>query len=322
MMYILIGAIAVGIGGMVFAASLLFQGSQQDQIEDRLDSLTQNGGRGVSKQDAAAPTSLLNAPLDDAPLKLEEFVNRFLNLRKFLEQTGTELSVGKFVAISLGAAGVAVALCLALLPWKSIAPVAGFFVTVVPLLALAWIRKKRLDKFGSQLPAALDLMSQALRAGQSLPAGIQLVGAQVAEPLGPEFHRAFEQQNLGMTISDSLKAMTDRVPNLDLRFFATAVVLQRQTGGDLAEILDKISQLTRERFQIRGQIQALTGEGRISGIVLLGLPPILFGVMLKLNYDYVMMLFEDPLGQKMLIAAVVLQFIGAAAIKKIIDIKV
>ena len=179
-----------------------------------------------------------------------------------------------------------------------------------------------MGKFGSQLPAALDLMSQALRAGQSLPAGIQLVGTQMSAPLGPEFHRAFEQQNLGMTLPDSLKAMTERIPNLDLRFFVTAVILQRQTGGDLAEILDKISHLTRERFQIRGQIQALTGEGRISGIVLLGLPPILFGVMLKLNYDYVMMLFEDPMGQKMLIVAVILQFVGAFSIKKIIDIKV
>ena len=102
----------------------------------------------------------------------------------------------------------------------------------------------------------------------------------------------------------------------------TAVILQRQTGGDLAEILDKISHLTRERYQIKGQIQALTGEGRMSGIVLLGLPPALFAVMLKLNYEYVMMLFEDPLGQKMLIVGIVLQFVGAFAIKKIIDIKV
>ena len=140
--------------------------------------------------------------------------------------------------------------------------------------------------------------------------------------MSPEFARAFEQQNLGVTISDSLKDMTDRVPNLDLRFFATAVILQRQTGGDLAEILDKISHLTRERFQIKGQIQALTGEGRISGIVLLGLPPILFGVMLYLNKPYVMTLFEDPVGQQMLVGALVLQFIGAFAIKKIIDIKV
>ena len=123
-------------------------------------------------------------------------------------------------------------------------------------------------------------------------------------------------------MAESLKAMTERIPSLDLRFFATAVILQRQTGGDLAEILDKISSLTRQRFQIKGQIQALTGEGRISGIVLLGLPPVLFLVMLYLNYDYVMVLFNDPLGQKMLIAGIILQLIGAAAIKKIINIKV
>jgi tight adherence protein B len=165
-------------------------------------------------------------------------------------------------------------------------------------------------------------MSQALRAGQSLPSGIQLVGAQVDQPLGPEFNLAFEQQNLGMTLNDSLRAMSERVPNLDLRFFVTAVVLQRQTGGDLAEVLDKISSLTRERFKIRGQIQALTGEGRISGVVLLAMPPVLFFVMMKLNYEYVMMLFEEPLGQKMLLGGLILQFIGAFSIKKIIDIKV
>ena len=320
MMYILIGAIAIGIGGMIFAATLIFQGGNAP-IEDRLASLTQNGGRGVAKQEVA-PTNLLLSPLDDAPNRIEEFVARFLNLSKLLEQSGKDISVSKFVAMSLIAAGVAGVVCFILCPWKSLVPVAALLVGIMPLFAMSWIRKRRMGKFGSQLPAALDLMSQALRAGQSLPAGIQLVGTQMSAPLGPEFHRAFEQQNLGMTLPDSLKAMTERIPNLDLRFFVTAVILQRQTGGDLAEILDKISHLTRERFQIRGQIQALTGEGRISGIVLLGLPPILFGVMLKLNYDYVMMLFEDPMGQKMLIVAVILQFVGAFSIKKIIDIKV
>ena len=319
MMYILIGAIAIGIGGMVFAVSLLFQGDK-DQLEDRLASLTQNGGRGAKQE--AASTNLLKSPLDDAPNKLEEFAKRFFNLRYFLETTGTDVSVSKFILMTLGFAGVAGALCFVFSPWKSMVPLAALAAGILPFVALVWMKKKRLNKFGEQLPSALDLMSQALRAGQSLPAGIQLVGEQMEEPLGPEFHRAFEQQILGMNLSDSLVAMTERVPNLDLRFFATAVILQRQTGGDLAEILDKISHLTRERFQIRGQIQALTGEGRISGIVLLGLPPILFGVMLKLNYDYVMMLFEDPLGQKMLMGAIFLQFVGAVAIKKIIDIKV
>ena len=116
--------------------------------------------------------------------------------------------------------------------------------------------------------------------------------------------------------------MTERVPNLDLRFFATAVVLQRTTGGDLAEILDKIGHLIRARFKIFGQIQALTGEGRLSGIVLLGLPPVLFIVMYRLNPEYVMVLFSDTIGQWLLAGAVVLQLLGAIVIKKIISIKV
>ncbi|MFK7767995.1 MAG: type II secretion system F family protein [Mariniblastus sp.] len=320
MMYILVGAIAIGIGGMIFAAALLFQGGNE-QIEDRLTSLTQNGGRGVSKQESAA-SSLLHSPLDDVPNQFEETIKRFFNITAFLEQSGTGISIQNFVIATLGLGGAAGIACFIFSPWKSVIPIAVLMFGILPYLYVWWVRGKRLDTFGSQLPAALDLMSQALRAGQSLPAGIQLVGQQMEAPLGPEFHQAFEQQNLGVTMTDSLKQMTERVPNLDLRFFATAVILQRQTGGDLAEILDKISHLTRERFQIRGQIQALTGEGRISGVVLLGLPPTLFLVMLKINYDYIMMLFTDPLGQKMLMGACVLQFVGAFAIKKIIDIKV
>ncbi len=320
MFYLIIGALAIGIGGMAFAVMLLFQNGNE-QVEDRLASLTQNGGRGAIDIEADKP-SLLKGPLDDAPGQLEEFVNRFLNLRKLLEQSGTGITLSKFAIITASVGGGAGALTFVFSPWKSLTAVAVVSAALLPLFYVWWMRKRRLDNFGGQLPAAMDLMGQALRAGQSLPSAIQLVGSQMAEPLGPEFARSFEQQNLGVSISDTLRDMTERIPNLDLRFFATAVILQRQTGGDLAEILDKISQLTRERFQIKGQIQALTGEGRISGIVLLALPPILFAVMLKLNYDYVMMLFEDPMGQKMLIGALILQFVGAFAIKKIIDIKV
>ncbi|MDB4679066.1 type II secretion system F family protein, partial [Rhodopirellula sp.] len=128
--------------------------------------------------------------------------------------------------------------------------------------------------------------------------------------------------NLGIPLDEAIENMAKRVPNMDVRFFATAVVLQRQTGGDLAEILDKISRLIRERLQILGQIQALTGEGRMSGAVLLALPPVLFVVMLKLNYQYVMTLFQDPIGRYMLFGGLVTQVIGALVIKKIITIKV
>ena len=192
-------------------------------------------------------------------------------------------------------------------------------------LPIGWLfikRKRRLAKFGQQMPEALELLGRSLRAGHSLNAGFGLVATEMEAPLATEFGRAFEEQNFGIPLEEAIEDMAGRVPNMDLRFFATAVVLQRQTGGDLAEILDKIGHLIRERLMILGQIQALTGEGRMSGAVLLALPPVLFLVMLKLNYEYVMMLFTDHIGRYMLGAALITQIIGALVIKKIITIKV
>jgi tight adherence protein B len=166
------------------------------------------------------------------------------------------------------------------------------------------------------------MLSRSLRAGHSLAAGIGLVSEEMQDPIASEFRRAFEEQKLGVSLEASLLGMTQRVPNLDLRFFATAVILQRTTGGDLAEILDKIGRLVRSRFRLAGQIQALTGEGRLSGVVLLALPPGLFLVMLFLNYEYITKLFTDPMGQRLLGLAIVMQLMGAFVIRKIIDIKV
>ena len=164
--------------------------------------------------------------------------------------------------------------------------------------------------------------TRALRAGHSLSAGFQLVATEMSDPIGGEFNRVFEEQNLGIAMDEALNSMTDRVPNLDLKFFVTSVILQRQTGGDLAEILDKIGELVRERFKIWGQVQALTGEGRLSGIVLLALPPALFLAVYRLNPDYVMVLFTDPMGKQMLAGGVILQVLGALVIRKIVNIKV
>lgn len=321
MLILILVCVVVCVSGLVFGASLLLSGGGNSQVEDRLQALTKNRGRGAARDSLESP-SLLNSALDEMPNAIEQFTSKFLNLKLFLEQTGWETSPTKFLAISLGSGTVATMIYMVVSPIKIIAPGVFLFVAALPFLYAFWMRGRRMKKFGSQLIEALDLMCQALRAGQSLPAGIQLVAQQMSEPLGPEFKRAYEEQNLGVSLEDSLVSMTERVPNLDLRFFVTSVILQRQTGGDLAEILDKIGQLIRERYIIWGQIAALTGEGRLSGIVLLALPPTLFLTMLKLNYDYVMMLFEDPLGQKMLVFGIVMQILGAAAIKKIITIKV
>jgi tight adherence protein B len=319
----MIGAIAVGCAGCLYAGAMLLGfGNDNEQIEDRLASLTKNGGRGVAG--GKATSSEINSLLrEEATGAVDEYLKK-LQLGKFISQAGLNWSVSKFVTLSVAFGAAAALICAFLLPgsFKLGAVLAALMFGALPFVYVWFIRKRRLDKFGDQLPQAMDLMSQAMRAGQSLPAGIQLVGEQMDAPLGPEFQRSFEEQNLGVSLTDTLQDMADRIPNLDLRFLVTAVVLQRQTGGDLAEILDKIGHLCRERMQIKGQIQALTGEGRISGIVLLALPPVLFGVMLRLNYDYTMLLFNEPMGNQMLAGAIVMQIVGAAWINKIIKIKV
>lgn len=302
--------------------ALALKGRQESgQFEDRLANFTSNRGRGA-KEKGKSSGSILAKPLEDAPSAIEELISKKLNISRIIYQSGIKQSASQFLLICVGVAGGLGVVTWLTSPTWALVPVAVAFGFVVPFLWLIMKRNRRMRTFSSQLADAMDVLSRALRSGYSLPAGLQLVGQQAAEPLGPEFMRCFEEQNLGMSVEQSIRAMTERVGNVDLQFFATAVILQRQTGGDLAEILDKISNLIRERFKIWGQIQALTGEGRLSGIVLLALPPVLFLVMMRLNYDYVMMLFNDPLGQKMLVFGVIMQILGAAAIKKIITIKV
>lgn len=302
------------------AIAMSFKSPEETAVEDRLKNITNEGfASSIFDNDTAG---IISKPLDNLPGKLEEFVSKFLNLRTYIEQAGMTVSPQKIIFMSIGLGFSTGIIAAVLSPIKAVVPVFALIFGFMPLLYIIWKRKRRLQKFSAQLPETLELVSRALKAGHSLPAGIQLVAEQMADPIGPEFARCYEEQNLGIPLEETLEEMTNRVPNVDLRFFATAIILQRKTGGDLSEILDKIGRLIRERFEIFGQIAALTGEGRLSGIVLLALPPVLFITMLKLNYDYIMMLFEDPLGQKMLIGAIVMQLLGAFVIKKIIDIKV
>lgn len=198
----------------------------------------------------------------------------------------------------------------------------GMGLFVLPILYLFRRRKKRLNKLIDQLPDVFELLSQALRAGHSLASGMQLVSKELPDPAGTEFGRVFHEQNLGLKVEDALRNMAERVDLLDVRFFVTAVLIQRQTGGDLAEVLDKIGGVIRERIKLFGTVQALTAEGRLSGYVLLALPVVVFIVMLQINRDYGMLLLTHPTGKMMLTGAVVMQLMGWAMIKKIVNIKV
>jgi tight adherence protein B len=310
----------IGVAALVVGLSTMLRGGSDNRVEDRLDMLT--GAKASGKRDPLITDSVLAHPLDAVPGVFEAIVSRFAQLRLLFDQADTKLTPALFFAVSVGlaAAGGAVSAYSGIK--LALAPIMAAISSSLPLMWLIWRRRRRMKAFSVQLPDALELISRALRAGHSLQAGFSLVQEEMPSPIGIEFGRVFEEQNLGIAMEDALNSLTERMPNLDLRFFATAVILQRQTGGDLAEILDKIGHLVRERFKIWGQVQALTGEGRLSGAVLLGLPPALFLAVYKLNPSYIMMLFTDPMGKQMLGGAIVLQVLGALTIRKIINIKV
>jgi tight adherence protein B len=317
---IIYSAVFLGVAATIGALAFIMHGDKDDEVEKRLSALT--SGKKSPKGDAAQYKDLLATVRGDSAGRLEQFVSRYLNLRMLFEQADVSLDVPKFLMIC--GALAAVGLVLPTVAGFSVAlgPVMAAFLGLLPIVWLLFRRKRRLKKFASQLPEALELIARALRAGHSLASGFNLVAQEMSQPIGGEFSRTFEEQNLGKPLDESLTALTKRIPNLDLKFFATAIILQRQTGGDLAEILDKIGNLVRERFKIWGQVQALTGEGRLSGVVLLALPPALFVVVYRMNPEYLMLLFTDPLGKKMLVGGVVTQLLGALMIRKIVNIRV
>lgn len=316
---LIIAAAGVAVTAAVAGAVMVLGGNSSSAAEARLHTITT--GRRDSPE--LAESFSLTESFKEGEGWLSDLVERMPGLGQYLQQADLKISAARFLSVIGGSfvGGIVITLVAPGIP-KLLAPLTGILFATVPI-AYVWLkRKRRLTKFGHQMPEALELLSRSLRAGHSLGAGFGLIGTEMQDPVRVEFARCFEEQNLGIPLEEALEDMCQRVPTVDVRFFATAVILQRQTGGDLSEILDKLGHLIRERIQILGQVAALTGEGRLSGIVLLALPPILFIVMMYLNYDYIMLLFRDPLGHKMLGGAIVAQLIGALVIKKIITIKV
>lgn len=314
-------AVFVGVAALVGGMAIVLRGDKDAELEERLSALT-TGKASKRKSDSIEYSQLLSSIRSEGSSALEKFISRYLNLRLLFEQADVSMSVTQFMVICgvLAAAGLALPTMAGIN--LAFAPLVSATLTLSPLVWLLFRRKRRLRKFAAQLPEALELIARALRAGHSLAAGFSLVAQEMSDPIGGEFSRTFEEQNLGKPMEEALDDLTMRVPNLDLKFFSTAIILQKQTGGDLAEILDKIGYLIRERFKIWGQVQALTGEGRLSGIVLLALPPALFAVVYRMNPDYLMLLFTDELGKKMLIGGVLSQLFGALVIRKIVNIRV
>lgn len=306
-----------GIIGVI--AAVFLRDPEKGRAEERLDAMVGRGG----KRDTASDLLLKQALMEvDRKTILDALTPNFLTMERVFEQADANIRPSALFAISIGMMLVGGMLSALIARTVYVAPVGALIFFAIPWTWLWNKRRKRLKTFASQLPDALELVARALRAGHSLAAGMHVVAEEMPPPISKEFGRVYEEQNLGIPLEEALRGITERVPNLDLRFFVTSVAIQRQTGGDLAEILDKIGHVVRERYRILGQVKALTAEGRLSGLVLIALPFGLFLMMLHMKPDYISLLWTDPLGIKMSILALVLQLLGAYAIKKIVDIKV
>lgn len=308
----------LAVTGLVGLLAFVFR-DNAPQTATRLDLLVGNRRR---EDDEATDILRKTAFENDKKTLLEKLTPKFLSPKKMFEQADCHIKPSTLFGISiiLGVLGATLSF-LAKIPAFFI-PINGLVMFSLPFLWLWNKRRSRMKKFDAQLPDALELVARALRAGHSLAAGMHVVAEEMPAPISDEFNRVYEEQNLGIPIEEAMKAMLERVPNLDLKFFVTSVSIQRQTGGDLAEILDKIGHVVRERFRIMGQVKALTGEGRLSGVVLIALPFGLFLFMLNLKPDYVETLWTTDLGMKMSVYAIISQIIGALVIRKIVNIKV
>ncbi|OFW11680.1 MAG: hypothetical protein A3H96_03185 [Acidobacteria bacterium RIFCSPLOWO2_02_FULL_67_36] len=243
-------------------------------------------------------------------------------LGRWIEQSGTKATISGMLLAGLGCAiaMMLVAGAATRAPWSlPFGAAAGF---AIPFMVLRFKRTRRMRAFEEQFPEGLDLISRALKAGHAFATGLKMVADELPEPVGPEFRKTFDEQNFGLPLKDALENLTARVPLLDVRFFATAVLIQRETGGNLSEILENLAHVVRERFKILRQVRVYTAHGRMTGYVLLALPAVLAIALSFINPDHMNMLFRERMGQMLLVTALVMQTLGFLWIKRVVKIEV
>jgi tight adherence protein B len=243
-------------------------------------------------------------------------------LQDFLMQAGMRTKAGKILLLSavLCVGSYVTAGFFFRSPLISI-PL-GLFCGALPMLVVSWKRKSRLSKFEERFPEALDLLGRAVRAGHAFTTGLEMIAKECAEPLAGEFRTTFEEQNFGLPLRDALLNMSERVPLIDVRFFVTALLIQKETGGNLAEILDGLSRVIRDRFRIYREVRVKSAHGRLTAGILIALPILLAITLSVLNPDYMKVLFEDPKGPYVLGIAGGMQLIGSIILWKIIHFEV
>jgi tight adherence protein B len=320
---LLIGLLALLVGAIVFGAFWLFFGSatNQEVVRDRMEVVRKAEKRGDIPLDLqlVRDEMMSSVPLLNRLMMRSGWTTR---LQNFIMQAGMGTKAGKILLIC-GVGGLAAYLVVSLFYGQfSLGLIAASAGAAIPLAVVGFRRSRRLKQFEQRFPEALDLLGRAVRAGHAFTAGLEMVSKESPEPVAGEFRTTFEEQNFGLPLRDALSNMASRVPLVDVRFFVTALMIQKDTGGNLAELLDELARLIRERFRIHREVQIKTAQGRLTAVILIALPIAMLITMRVLNPTYVQVLFEDPLGVRLLTGAAILQVIGSAVLWKIVQIEV
>ncbi len=285
----------------------------------------QLAGIQTARGEPTAATSILKSQGLSSNSTIDAFLRHLpfsQPLAHLIRQAGKDWKVGSVLGASIGAFLVAWWIGSLVMPTDILALVLGIMAAATPYAYLLVQRGIRFKKFDTVLPEAVDLMSRGLRAGHAISAVLEMVGKEVADPVGTEFRALHKECSLGLPLRDAMVNLVERMPRDDMRFLATAILLQKESGGNLVQILDKTSHVVRERARLRGQLRIYTAQGRITGWILGFAPFAMFGLISAVNHTYEKTLFTDPSGLKMVYGALVMMFIGILIIRKIIDIKV
>jgi tight adherence protein B len=304
-------------GGYYAYQVLSRRGKETQRIKERIQEWS-------IKPEAQQINIVRNQSLSDIPWLHELLapIRKLDGLRRLHERGNNTLPFGTFL---IGSLLIAILVCLVCIHFHThlvVALGAAVVGAILPFGYLYWKKTRRMAKFQHQLPEALELIARALRAGHAFFVGLKLVAEEFPEPIGPEFKRAFDEVSMGISVHQALQNLANRVDCLDIKFFVTSVSVQRETGGNLAEIIESLGHLIRKRFELYMKIKALSAEGKVSAIILFGLPLVLGLLLYRTNPEYIGLLFTDPIGHTMLMAGAALMTAGAFITRKMINIEV
>jgi tight adherence protein B len=312
------GTIVLLLEGVYYAYQVLSKrGKETQRIKERIQEWT-------VKPELQQLDIVRNQSLSDIPW-LHDFlvtIKKLDGLRRLHERGNNTLPFGTFLLASLLIAILVGGVCLQFHTHLIVTLMSVVIGASLPFGYLYWRKTNRMAKFQRQLPEALELIARALRAGHAFFVGLKLVGEEFSEPIGPEFKRAFDEVSMGISVPQALQNLADRVECLDVKFFVTSVSVQRETGGNLAEIIESLGHLIRKRFELYMKIAALSAEGKVSAVILFALPLVLGLLLYWMNPQYIGLLFTDPIGHTMLMTGSALMIIGAFITGKIINIEV